>query len=110
MNIQWDRPSIDAYAILPDAALLPQAMQVMQRLRQAGVRVQMHGSATAGNLGSMKSQFKKADASGASHALIFGTDEMQRGMVTVKQLRDGEGAQAEQPLNAVSDWAAQLRA
>lgn len=110
LNIQWDRPSIDAYAILPDAALLPQAMQVMQRLRQAGVRVQMHGSATAGNLGSMKSQFKKADASGASHALIFGTDEMQRGMVTVKQLRDGEGAQAEQPLNAVSDWAAQLRA
>ncbi|MEF9963644.1 MAG: histidine--tRNA ligase [Comamonas sp.] len=110
LNIQWDRPSIDAYAILPDAALLPQAMQVMQRLRQVGVRVQMHGSATAGNLGSMKSQFKKADASGASHALIFGTDEMQRGMVTVKQLRDGEGAQAEQPLNAVSDWAAQLRA
>lgn len=110
LNIQWDRPSIDAYAILPDAALLPQAMQVMQRLRQAGVRVQMHGSATAGNLGSMKSQFKKADASGASHALIFGTDEMQRGMVTVKQLRDGEGAQAEHPLNAVSDWASQLRA
>ncbi|MCS4295921.1 histidyl-tRNA synthetase [Comamonas sp. BIGb0152] len=110
LNIQWDRPSIDAYAILPDAALLPQAMQVMQRLRQAGVRVQMHGSASAGNLGSMKSQFKKADASGASHALIFGTDEMQRGMVTVKQLRDGEGAQAEQPLNAVADWAAQLRA
>ncbi|GAB2816751.1 histidine--tRNA ligase [Comamonas piscis] len=110
LNIQWDRPSIDAYAILPDAALLPQAMQVMQALRQAGVRVQMHGSATAGNLGSMKSQFKKADASGASHALIFGTDEMQRGMVTVKQLRDGAGAQSEQPLNAVADWAAQLRA
>jgi histidyl-tRNA synthetase len=58
LNIQWDRPSIDAYAILPDAALLPQAMRVIQTLRQAGVRVQMHGSAVAGSLGSMKSQFK----------------------------------------------------
>ncbi|WP_182345461.1 histidine--tRNA ligase [Comamonas koreensis] len=110
LNIQWDRPSIDAYAILPDAALLPQAMRVIQTLRQAGVRVQMHGSAVAGSLGSMKSQFKKADASGAACALIFGSDEMQRGMVTVKQLRDGEGAQAERAIDAVAGWAAQLRA
>jgi histidyl-tRNA synthetase len=35
---------------------------------------------------------------------------MQRGMVTVKQLRDGEGAQAERAIDAVADWAAQLRA
>ncbi|MEG1203224.1 MAG: histidine--tRNA ligase, partial [Comamonas sp.] len=84
LNIQWDRPSIDAYAILPDAALLPQAVRVLQALRNAGVSVQMHGAATTGGMGSMKSQFKKADSSGARCALIFGGDEMQRGMVVVK--------------------------
>jgi histidyl-tRNA synthetase len=40
----------------------------------------------------MKSQFKKADASGARHALIFGADELAQGLVAVKPLRDA-GAQ-----------------
>ena len=110
LNIQWQRPSIDAYAILPDAAFLPQAVRVLQALRSAGVSVQMHGSPTADGMGSMKSQFKKADSSGARCALIFGGDEMQRGMVIVKQLRDGEGAQAEYAIDSVADWAHQLRA
>lgn len=110
LNIQWDRPSIDAYAILPDAALLPQAMRVIQALRMAGVGVQMHGAPTADGLGSMKSQFKKADASGARFGLIFGGDEMQRGMVTVKHLRDGDGAQSEYAVDDVAAWAANLRA
>ena len=110
LNIQWQRPSIDAYAILPDAAFLPQAVRVLQALRSAGVSVQMHGSPTSDGMGSMKSQFKKADSSGARCALIFGGDEMQRGMVIVKQLRDGEGAQAEYAIDSVADWAHQLRA
>ncbi len=110
LNIQWDRPSIDAYAILPNAALLPQAVRVLQTLRNAGVSVQMHGSATADGMGSMKSQFKKADASGARCALIFGDEEMQRGMVIVKQLRDGVGAQAEFAIDKVADWASELSA
>ncbi len=110
LNIQWQRPSIDAYAILPDASLLPQAVRVVQSLRSAGISVQMHGAATAEGMGSMKSQFKKADASGAHCALIFGGDEMQRGMVTVKQLRDGAGAQAEHAIENVSGWAQLLRA
>ena len=110
LNIQWDRPSIDAYAILPDAALLPQAMRVIQALRMAGVGVQMHGAPTADGLGSMKSQFKKADASGARFGLIFGGDEMQRGMVTVKHLRDGDGVQSEYAVDDAAAWAANLRA
>ncbi len=110
LNIQWDRPSIDAYAILPDAALLPQAMRVIQALRMAGIGVQMHGAPTADGLGSMKSQFKKADASGARFGLIFGGDEMQRGMVTVKHLRDGDGVQSEYAVDDVAAWAANLRA
>ena len=57
----------------------------------------------------MKSQFKKADASGARFALIFGSDEMARGAVTVKSLRDGDGQQVEQPLASIDQWAATLR-
>ncbi len=38
--------------------------------------------------GSFKSQFKKADRSGAGFALILGEDELQRGVVGVKSLRE----------------------
>jgi len=87
-------PVLDAYAIVPDASALPQAMQTLQVLRAAGVSVQMHAG-TGEGLGSMKSQFKKADASGAAHALIFGADELARGEVTLKALRDGQAPAAD---------------
>jgi histidyl-tRNA synthetase len=103
----------DAYAIVPDAEALPQVLQTLQQLRRLGVRVQMHapsGVATPGQgMGSMKSQFKKADGSGARHALIFGSDELQRGELTIKALRDGQGAQVSVPLAAVADWAHRLQ-
>lgn len=42
---------------------------------------------------SFKSQFKKADKSGADYAVIIGDDEASRGEVSLKPLRDGaEGA------------------
>ena len=50
----------------------------------------------------MKSQFKKADGSGAQLALIFGGDELTRGEVTLKSLRDGAGAQETVPLADVT--------
>ena len=56
----------------------------------------------------MKSQFKKADASGSRFALVFGADEMARGAVTIKPLRDG-GEQVERPLATLADWAASLQ-
>jgi histidyl-tRNA synthetase len=51
-------------------------------------------------MGSMKSQFKRADASGARFALIFGPDELAHRQVTVKSLRDGAGAQVLKDLDA----------
>ncbi|CAN7507534.1 histidine--tRNA ligase [Variovorax sp. LjRoot84] len=98
----------DAYAVVPDAAAMPVALRTLQQLRDAGVRVQMH-AATADGLGSFKSQFKKADASGAAHALVFGADELARGEVTVKALRDGSGAQIARPLAELPAWAATLQ-
>ncbi|MEJ7685885.1 MAG: histidine--tRNA ligase [Variovorax sp.] len=101
-------PVPDAYAVIPDTAAMPVALRTLQQLRDAGVRVQMH-AATADGLGSFKSQFKKADASGARHALVFGADELMRGEVTVKALRDGGGAQIARALAEVSAWAVTLQ-
>lgn len=107
-----EAPVPDAYAVVPDAADLPRVMPVLRALRAAGARVQMH-AAGADGMGSMKSQFKKADASGARWALIFGGDELAQGQVAVKPLRgerDGTAAQAAMPLNDAPAIAARVRA
>ncbi len=91
----------DVYAIVPDAAALPVVFKTIQTLRAQGMSVQMHAGAGEG-MGSMKSQFKKADGSGAQVALIFGGDELARGEVTLKSLRDGAGAQEAVPLADVT--------
>jgi histidyl-tRNA synthetase len=87
-----DATGPDVYAIVPDASALPVVFKTIQSLRAQGISVQMHAGSGEG-MGSMKSQFKKADGSGAQFALIFGGDELARGEVTVKSLRDGSGAQ-----------------
>ena len=103
-----DAPVPDVYAIIPDASALPVAIKTLQALRAAGVSAQMHAG-TGEGMGSMKSQFKKADASGAAYGLIFGADELARGEVTVKALRDGQGAQRLERLDAVSVWGQTLQ-
>ncbi len=99
----------DVYAVVPDASQLPQVMVQLQRLRALGVFVQMHAPTAGGEgMGSMKSQFKKADASGARFALVFGPDEMARGAVTVKPLREAL-EQTERLLAELPAWAATLQ-
>jgi histidyl-tRNA synthetase len=106
-------PTPDAYAVVPDAASVSQVMPVLRALRAQGVRVQMHAAGAEG-MGSMKSQFKKADASGARYALIFGTDELAQGLVSIKPLRGDRSAeqtaQNTRFLTDVAAWAGDLRA
>lgn len=94
----------DAYAVIPSADGLPQVMVALEALRAAGLKVVMHPGQ-----GSMKSQFKKADASGARFALIFGPDEVARGEVAVKPLREEGAPQVTRPLYQANEWAAELR-
>ncbi len=101
-------PVLHAYAVIPDATALPVVSQTLQALRAAGVSVQMHPSGAEG-MSSMKSQFKKADASGARFALVFGADELAVGQLLVKPLRDAGSAQTSRPLNDVALWAATLQ-
>ena len=106
-------PVPDVYAVVPEISALPIVMKTLQALRSAGVSVQMHASATSAGMGSMKSQFKRADASGARFALIFGATELAEGRVAVKSLRgDKDGladGQTLQTLDDVDAWADMLR-
>ncbi|MDI9330007.1 MAG: histidine--tRNA ligase [Alphaproteobacteria bacterium] len=107
---RWPQtPPPDAYAIVTDMKQWPVVMRVLTALREIGVSVQMHASGPQG-MGSMKSQFKKADASGAAYALVFGQQEFEQGQVAVKSLRDGQGEQRLVPLAAVAHWASELKA
>ncbi|MFZ5547517.1 MAG: histidine--tRNA ligase [Pseudomonadota bacterium] len=90
----------DAYAVIPDASALPHAMVAIEALRAGGVAVQMHAGG-----GNFKAQFKKADASGARFALVFGGDELARGAVAVKALRDPAIPQTERLLADAKAWA-----
>jgi histidyl-tRNA synthetase len=105
----------DAFAIIPEAAALPAALVCIQALRRSGVKVQMHaaGADATQAFGSFKSQFKKADASGARYALIFGADELAQNSVTLKALRErsgeGQSQQSLESLTQVSAWADRLK-
>jgi histidyl-tRNA synthetase len=103
LGLQTPTAAPDVYAVVPDPAELPRILPTLEALRAAGVSVQMHAGG-----GSFKSQFKKADGSGARYALVFGADELARGEVAVKPLRDG-GEQATRALADVAAWAAELR-
>ena len=98
----------DAFAIVTDAAALPTVCACLEQLRSKGVAVQLHASLD-GSMASMKSQFKRADASGARYALVFGPDELAQGRVTVKALRDAGMAQRTLALADWSDWADTLQ-
>lgn len=98
----------DAYAIVPDAESLPIVLKHLRQLRALGIHVQMHAGSGEG-IGSMKSQFKKADNSGAQFALIFGADELAQNTVSVKSLRDGGGAQRTESLDNLNAWAHSLQ-
>ncbi|MDE2277862.1 MAG: histidine--tRNA ligase [Burkholderiales bacterium] len=101
-------PRPDVYAVVPAPEALPVAMQVAEALRAAGVAVLMH-AAGKDAWGSMKAQFKKADGSGARTALIFGAEELSRGLVALKPLRDAGAAQTTRAIADVAAWAHELR-
>ena len=107
-GVQLPDVTPDAYAIVPDASNLPLVLNYLRQLRALGVNVQMHAGSGEG-VGSMKSQFKKADTSGAAFALIFGADELVQNTVSVKPLREVGGAQRTESLANLDTWAHSLQ-
>ena len=85
----------DVYVVVsggPQA--VTQALQLVERLRseRPGVRFELNVGG-----GNFKAQFRRADKSGAPLALILGEEELARGVVGVKPLRDTSG-QSECPI------------
>jgi len=62
-----------------------QALQLAEKIRIAEPRLSVVVNCGGG---SFKSQFKKADRSGAELALILGEDEVRESRVTLKYLRE----------------------
>ena len=87
-GVKPEAPDCAVYVIHAGEGTLDPAVAVAEELRDLDVSTIVHGGES-----SMKSQMKKADASGAEFALIIGENEAASGTVSVKRLRDrGEGA------------------
>ncbi|GLS04752.1 histidine--tRNA ligase [Chitiniphilus shinanonensis] len=93
----------DVYLVNLGDAAQRLALGLAEQLRDAGLAVAVHAGG-----GSFKSQFKKADASGARFAVVIGDDEARNGTANLKTLT-GDGA-GEQVTLALGDLAARIRA
>ncbi|WP_049124420.1 His/Gly/Thr/Pro-type tRNA ligase C-terminal domain-containing protein, partial [Burkholderia cenocepacia] len=88
-----EQEGVDVYVVHQGETAREQAFIAAERLRDTGLDVIFHCSAD-GAPASFKSQMKRADASGAAFAVIFGEEEVANGTVGVKALR-GAGAEGE---------------
>lgn len=77
--------SPDVYLVVAGQQAVSAALALAEQLRSdlPSLKLLQHCGG-----GSFKSQFKKADKSGAKVALILGDDEAEKGVVTVKWLRE----------------------
>jgi histidyl-tRNA synthetase len=103
-----ERRVLHAYALVVDVKDFAAILPCIQMLRGRGLSVQMQASAAEG-MPSLKSQFKKADASGARFALIFGEEEVAAGRVGVKNLRDATTEQQSLAWADLASWAEHLQ-
>jgi histidyl-tRNA synthetase len=92
-----DRPHI--YLVLAGEHTETAGFKLAEQLRDAwpnlALQVNLGG-------GSFKTQLKRADKSGAQYAILVGEDEMARGVVAVKALRQ-ESVQEECPIDRISE-------
>ena len=87
-------PECDVYIVHQGEDAQRRAAIMAESLRDAGVSVVVHAGG-----GSFKSQFKRADASAASIAVILAGDELAAGSASVKMLRVADpSAQANQQM------------
>ncbi|MDX2165334.1 MAG: histidine--tRNA ligase [Gammaproteobacteria bacterium] len=81
--------TIDGYFIVASPSAQNNVMQFAELLRSEIPELSLVVDCASG---SIKSQFKRADKSGAKFALILGEDELSKNMITFKDLRQ-EGEQ-----------------
>lgn len=99
---QPDTPQVsrpDVYLVMVGEAPQAAGMRLAETLRDQLPRLRLIYHCGGG---SFKSQFKKADRSGARYALILGEEELARGVIGVKPLRD-ESEQQEVGLQQLAE-------
>ena len=84
----------DVYVVVGGPQAVTPALALTERLRSERPAMRFELNIGGGNL---KTQFRRADRSGAVLALIIGEDEIARGVVGLKPLRDTSG-QSECPI------------
>ena len=84
---QADRAACDVYVLHQGGGTLLAALRAAEGLRDAGLEVILHAGEA-----SLKSQMKRADASGAEYAVIVGEAEAAEGKAMVKALRAADAA------------------
>ncbi len=84
----------DVFVVVSGASCAARALEIVERLRNERPRLRVELNVGGGNF---KAQFRRADKSGAPLALIVGEDELTRGVVAMKPLREQAG-QSECPL------------
>jgi len=77
-------PSVDVFLVTTSTALLPEAFRRKMELVAAGVRADMDYDGR-----SLKSQFRRADRSGAKVVLVLGEEEGRRGAVGYRDMTKG---------------------
>lgn len=82
--------SVDVYMIRVGELAGREGLRFAEAIRDALPKLKLQVGADGG---SFKSQFKKADKSGADYAIIIGDDEVSRGEVGIKPLREGQDQQ-----------------
>jgi histidyl-tRNA synthetase len=83
-------PVVDVYLIRVGEQAQQQGIHLAETIRNEIPNIKLQLDCVGG---SFKSQFKKADKSGAGYALILGQDEASRSEVSIKALRDEQQAQ-----------------
>ena len=93
------RQQPQVYLVLVGEGAQQPGCLLAERLRDAWPQLKLQINMSGGNF---KTQFKRADKSGAQLALVLGDDEVARGVVAVKALRR-ESAQEECPLERINE-------
>jgi histidyl-tRNA synthetase len=78
------------YLVMVGEGVAERGLVLAESLRGAVPGLRLHANLGGG---SFKAQFKRADRSGAALALVLGEDELRRGEVTIKPLREDAGQQ-----------------
>ncbi|MCF6225008.1 MAG: histidine--tRNA ligase [Xanthomonadales bacterium] len=102
LKLQDQKPasSADIYIVLQGQGSELAGLKLAEQVRSQFPELRLQSNMGAG---SFKSQFKRADRSGADFALVMAETEMQTSTITIKPLR-GQGEQLNMPVAELTDW------